>query len=286
MPGSFKNTTQLTIMVALACEAKPIIDRLRLKKKSNTSFPLYLGQLATGSEAKVNLVVSGIGALNMAAAVGWLGAQLPVRNSLWLNIGIAGHHSFDIGTCARVISCFDLLSERSFYPPLVSKWEGQSMELISCNVPTDDYADNRGVDMEAAAFFAVAGKFSSMELIQCIKVVSDNPDSPADRLNAKLISELIQPAVGACLSFAEGLAELQPSTTAPLRLPTWVAEMHCTESQRVQLIELCRKLQSMGFDDERIAGQVEGLSSIKAILAKLSTLQLETAPDINSMIRS
>ena len=284
----------LTIVVAMACEAKPIVDYLRLRKRSDTVFAHYVDADDARTDTVTNLVVSGIGALNMAAAVAWMGAQLtpqqltpaqrPAVNSVWLNVGIAGHQKFEVGNCLRVVGCMDAISERRFHPPLVAKWRGQNTELISYNAPTDDYPQNLAVDMEASAFFATAAKFCSLELVQSLKVVSDNPESPAERLNASMISQLIQPHVSRILEYGGALLSLLPPLVTPLKLPRTVLGLHCTKSQELQLIELCRKLQSIGFDNDSLAREVEGLSSIKQVLRQLESIQLDTAPELRGQV--
>ena len=119
MISSLSSSPHLIIIVALACEAKPIIDHLRLQKLQSSVFPLYINRAGADSEMVTSVVVSGIGALNMAAAVAWIGAQLPVRNTVWLNLGIAGHQLLEVGSCVRVVNCLDQLTGRRFYPPLI-----------------------------------------------------------------------------------------------------------------------------------------------------------------------
>jgi len=45
--------------------------------------------------------------------------------------------------------------------------------------------------MEAMAFFATACRSASSELVQSLKVVSDNQDQTAETVNAKQASELV-----------------------------------------------------------------------------------------------
>lgn len=283
MTTALQNKPQLVILVALACEAKPIVDHLRLRKLQNTVFPHYVDRDNASHEVATGLVVSGIGALNMAAAAAWIGAQFPDGNLAWLNVGIAGHQSLQVGDCMRVVGCLDVVTQRIFHPPLVAKWSGQNTELLSCNAATDDYPKDQAVDMEAGAFFATASKFSSLEFVQSIKVVSDNPDSPAQRLNASLISDLIEPHVISILQFARSMVELLPPIVEPVKLPASVLALHCTASQEIQLKEFCRKLQSVGFSDNRIAVEIAGLSSMQAILQVLECLQLTTAPELGAV---
>jgi len=45
--------------------------------------------------------------------------------------------------------------------------------------------------MESSAFYETAVRFSSGELIQCLKVISDNRLSPAENIQPKQVSSLI-----------------------------------------------------------------------------------------------
>ena len=45
------------------------------------------------------------------------------------------------------------------------------------------------LDMEAAGFYEIALKFSTVELVQCIKIVSDNEISCIDNINPKRVNQ-------------------------------------------------------------------------------------------------
>jgi hypothetical protein len=61
--------------------------------------------------------------------------------------------------------------------------------------------------MEASAFFETASRFSSAELVQCIKIISDNPSQQIGRDKAR-ISELINAHIVQLASFAKSLEDL------------------------------------------------------------------------------
>jgi len=83
----------INIVSALNCEAKGIIDLFKLKKHSDKPFTTFKGDaeftLEDNAVARVpiTVLVSGIGALNMATAAGWLGAKLAnnAGHAIWLN---------------------------------------------------------------------------------------------------------------------------------------------------------------------------------------------------------
>ena len=100
-------------VVALDCEAKPLIAHYRLRRDRNAvGFAVYRNE-------QIALIVSGIGRVAAATAVGYLQALLGnQRNCAWLNVGIGGHRNYCIGDTylAHKIS---LLSSNHWYPPLI-----------------------------------------------------------------------------------------------------------------------------------------------------------------------
>ena len=79
------------IFTALPCEAKPLIDRYKLKKDTNIqAFNIFRND-------EIILTVTGIGKTAMAAGVAYTQALFPAKlNPVMLNIGIAGqqHHDY------------------------------------------------------------------------------------------------------------------------------------------------------------------------------------------------
>ena len=84
----------------------------------------------------------------------------------------------------------DQSTARSWYPPqLVSSVVNST--LITVDEPEEIYREGAAYDMEAAGFFPSATRCSSSELVQSIKVISDNPHQSIASVNARLIEELI-----------------------------------------------------------------------------------------------
>jgi len=72
--------------------------------------------------------------------------------------------------------------------PTESAFQLAHCQTLEC--PATDYHPDRIYDMEASAFFDTATGFSSVKLVQCVKVISDNPSHQTGRNKAR-ISELI-----------------------------------------------------------------------------------------------
>lgn len=177
---------KIYLYLALPCEAKPIVDHFRLKKNINIhAFAVY-------SNDNIILTVTGIGKTAMAAGLAYTQALLsPNSNPIMLNIGIAGHKNHSVGSVFVIDKITDADTERRFYPPLVYKPPCLSHSLVTVSKPRARYPHESLCDMEASAFYESATRFSTSELIQCLKIVSDNDASPAQNIQPKLVSELI-----------------------------------------------------------------------------------------------
>ena len=239
----------LTFVVALHCEAKPIIDFYKLKKVDVKPFDLYSGASKGGVD--IELVVTGIGALSAASAVAWLagfGQNALSSQRVWLNVGTAGHAEHDIGQVMLVHGVGDEVQQRSHYPPQVAKWASVTESVLSVSVPTSNYPLGAAVDMEAYAFFNTAIRFSDSELVQSIKVVSDNEEMGVEHLNAKKLTEYVQMNIDAITAFAQSLVAIVAMQSKSLQFGLDAFDLNVldnfngTHSQRLQARELLSKI--------------------------------------------
>jgi nucleoside phosphorylase len=175
----------LVWVVALHCEAKPIIDFYHLKKsKSHRTFDLY-------QQGNIKCVVSGIGKKACTAATAWVAALNHDNRSIaWINLGTAGSAHHHIGTALLIHKISEDGSNRHFYPIPSIDSGFESGHCLTRNKPSTDYHPQQLFDMEASAFFDTATRFSSAKLVQCVKIVSDNPSHQTGKNKAR-ISELI-----------------------------------------------------------------------------------------------
>ncbi len=174
------------IFTALECEAKPLIQHFNLKKeKNNKVFNRY-------SHGSIILTISRVGKTAMAAAVAHTFALFPKTNTpVIINIGIAGHKSQPLGDLFLASKVSDNDSGKRFYPHLMGNNLPLSCEVITSSKPCTNYALDTVADMEASAFYEVAVKFSSNELIHCIKVISDNESTSINDIRPSLVIEWI-----------------------------------------------------------------------------------------------
>ena len=185
-------------ITALHCEAKPIIDHYRLKKsQSHHAFDIY-------EKDQIVCIVSGIGKLACAAATAWIAAiNHEARSIAWINVGTAGSASHDIGT-ALLINRISDESSRHFYPVPLHNSRFETAHCLTRNKPSTDYHPQQLYDMEASAFYHTATRFSCAELVQCVKIVSDNPAHQTGRNKAR-ISELIHQHIDQLARLAQDL---------------------------------------------------------------------------------
>jgi len=245
-------------MVALHSEAKPIIDHYRLQRLTTEGFPLYVGASCVGETPNllINLVVTGIGQLAMAAAVGWLAGRQENTKSAWLNLGTAGHLDATLGEIFRVAQCTNADDHSAHLPPLVSRWQGEIASLQTVDRAMTDYPPVAMVDMEAHAFFGTACRFAPAELVQSLKVVSDNQGTDLDTLSGEMFSQLVGAHTEKIVDFIEGLvglaAVLPKTDPAILEFQQMMSGRRLTVNQRREIESFAQDLINLG--------QVEALS--------------------------
>jgi len=189
-------------VTALHCEAKPIIDHYRLKKcQSHNVFDVY-------KKDQIECVVSGIGKSACTAATEWIATlNHESRPIAWINVGTAGSASHDIGTALLINRISETESSRHFYllPPIAPGLQPAHCKTLT--QPSTNYHPGQVYDMEASAFFDTATRFSGAELVQCVKIVSDNPSHQTGR-NKSRISELIHQHINHLAQLAQELQNM------------------------------------------------------------------------------
>lgn len=177
-------TPSIFIFCALACEARPIIQAWKLKKHPQQHpFSIYI------NDERV-VVVSGVGKTAMASSIGYaLAFFTPPPSPVLLNVGIAGHLNHPLGSIHLVDKIMDADSGKRFYPQLPFTSPCPSHALATHSTPQTSYIQEFIYDMEAAAFVEAATKFSSSELIQCLKIISDNQLSPPANINETMVEQ-------------------------------------------------------------------------------------------------
>ena len=232
---------KLFFFAALPCEAKPIIAHYQLKKLDQPHpFSLYQSE-------DTALVISGTGKTAMAGAVAYSMAVFNhVPSPVIINIGIAGHSSHALGQLLLADKITDHTSpKKTFYPQWTGTDSIKRSALVTVSEADFDYPLDCMVDMEASAFYEMSIRFSSMELIHCLKTVSDNPQNPGNRINAKTVSGWIAQQLSSIEQIANYLLEQQQATSfeTPVLFEQLLKEYHFTVSARIRLKALLHRWQ-------------------------------------------
>ncbi len=176
----------VNLVVALAAEAVPLIECFELKPlESSRNFRVY------GNE-QLQLAVSGMGKQAAESAVHWLHADAPESCRAWLNIGIAGHGSLEVGDCFLANRITDHATGKSWYPVITFAHDCRSEPLMTVEKVETNYPLPVGYDMEASSYMLAANRYATAEIIHSYKIVSDNPQVPVSQITPAVVSELVR----------------------------------------------------------------------------------------------
>lgn len=205
-----QNPPRIFIYAALPCEAKPLVEHFNLKKDTTIQpFAVYFNR-------ELCLTVTGLGKSAMAAGVAYTQALFAaIEHPVLVNIGIAGHKDHAVGSLFLIDKITDVDSRKSYYPPLVFTPPCPTANLQTVSTPQLVYDQEHLCDMEASAFYETAVRFSTGELIHCLKVVSDNELSPAENIQPKQVAQSIAAHVTAIETLLLELSRLAMLITAP-----------------------------------------------------------------------
>ncbi|GJL82883.1 MAG: hypothetical protein DHS20C01_25170 [marine bacterium B5-7] len=177
--------SKLCLVTALSCEARPWIEHYGLKPIASFGFKAYTSD-------DIALVVSGIGQNACAAATGFLAGHFQTGpECVWINAGIAGHPDLPRGTVVVVNKSRYVNQSEFHYPSIPIPLKLFSAECLTVDTVESEYADQMLYDMECAGYFGAARRFSPVDLVHAVKVVSDNRVHSWSDLDRHAISDLI-----------------------------------------------------------------------------------------------
>lgn len=264
----FDPRINVNLVVALMIEAKGFIDRFKLSPDNrHTAFKIY-------GNGNVNLIVSGIGRNNAAAATAYLGAQSASQQGvpMWINAGIAGHHSLPVGELVIAHKILERASGSTFYPQ-VYPLALTSTLLTTVDTPETTYKEQSAFDMEASGFAAAASRFSSLELVQSVKVISDNASAGVETVSNQSIEALMQSCVSPVIELIEVMLPPAAHRVAQAYLPKSFDEIaqaaRFSATQMVQLKRLCQRYSALGLEGRLAEIAARDIQSAKAIIQQL-----------------
>lgn len=174
------------IVVALSAEARPLCAHFQLERVEE------LDTLSVHRRTDLALIVSGVGKDLAAAAVDYLAKALPDEGrSVWLNVGVAGHRRYDVGTAVIASQVTDADTGEVFQlsPPEDLRLQVGDIKTVS-HVETK-FESEALYEMEAAAFCERARKLTSNDLLQVLKIVSDNRRTGTVCVSAHQVQSLV-----------------------------------------------------------------------------------------------
>lgn len=231
-------------VVALRAEARPLIDRYRLEALSPGDHGAFRRYRGSGR----SLVISGVGKKAAAAATACL-HEKPF--DVWVNVGIAGHRDRAPGELVRAHRVTDTATGERFYPTLLGLAHVDTEGVSTVDVPETTFAGRDVFDMEASGFYRTALRFSTSELVQCVKIVSDNVQTGTAGLSARRVTKLIEhnlDAIDDAVTHLEALAaELEPlpSRGDGPEVEPFFETWHFTTSEKRRLARLLVQLRAL-----------------------------------------
>ncbi len=241
MPAKAKvEKGQVNMVVAMPAEARPLVEAFALEPVAGCDpFQVYHGD-------RVSLIVSGPGMARAAAAAGYLyRLNGGCREQGWLNVGVGGHRAHPTGAAFLAHRVSDGLSLESWYPPRVFTAPCPGEAVLTVGRVEREYPRPVIYEMEAAGFMAAALRFATAELVQVLKIISDNADFPASRVRSRDIGAFVAGQQCAIESVLTSLGELAGEMRA-LERPhpeqeRFLEQWRFTATQQHQLRELLRR---------------------------------------------
>jgi len=258
----------INLVVALLVEARPLIKRFNLAENSNArGFRLFDGE-------DMRLVVTGVGKTAAAAGTAYLGGLYrSTLNEAWLNIGIAGHASIDIGAAVHALRITDDATGRNWYPPQIVLMPGSGQTIVTKDQPETEYPKELVYDMESSSFYAAALHFSVRELVQCFKIISDNRLSSTSNLTRKKVRDLVTAQIeniAEAVSELSGLAEDLAGTLPNLvDFDHFVERWHFTVAQEHELRSLLQQWAARAPEVRVWDEEINRCPSARSLLAEL-----------------
>lgn len=163
------------VHVALAVEARPFIERWRMRQIRSSR----LGSVYRDAANDHLLMVSGSGALATASALSAVLAQESTIDAV-LNVGMAGCPWTEVacGEARLIHQVNDFANGRTYYPDMLTRhsWQEASLTTYGRVVRAVDDPQTL-VDMEGSGFFVAARAVLPAHRIALLKVVSDHLDA-------------------------------------------------------------------------------------------------------------
>jgi len=231
------------IVCALQCEAKPIIEKYKLSLIPDKAFRIFQGK-------KMRVLISGIGKIETAAAMAYLyaldGEQI---SATWLNIGVVGHRFLELGSLFNINKVTEETTGVNWYPARLRPLDMPSHHVLTVDTVSENYPSDALYDMEASAFMLTALRFSSVDLVQVLKIVSDNIENPSTQINKVFVEQLIHRNIEQISTVVDALQAVSAKYGDYYGVDDvynkLISQWHFTQYQKKQLQRLVQKITAL-----------------------------------------
>ncbi len=270
----------IRFVVALPPEADALVRRYRMEPCEG-AFRWFLS-------AEAALVISGAGKIAAAAATAYLHARTGEEPlAVWLNFGTAGHRDRPPGDVLLAHTVTDAASGARLHPTRLDGPDLEAVEVKTVDRPEVEFASEAAYDMEAYGFAAAAIRFSSSELVQSIKIVSDNRETTTAAWGASSVRNLIEPRLDLVARAADRFREIADDL-APLRrereeslalVEAYRRRFHFTASEARRLRRILQRWAALEPRARRGPENVEGACASE-VLDRLERRLAAPAPSV------
>ncbi|MDA0837889.1 MAG: hypothetical protein O2857_08920 [Planctomycetota bacterium] len=231
------------IVVALSCEARPIVKHFGLKAVPGEVMPIYESDYAT-------LIVCGIGKLNAGTAAGWLeGRNSSLTPNIWMNVGVCGHRNLPQGTGSLVHKVTDHALGKTWYPSILFETPCVTRSVRTVNSTEKEFQSEDLYEMEASGFINAAMRFSTAELVHCFKIVSDNLSTGIQHLQLSEIEKFVAAHLETLSDLIEQLKEIRNSLSHESEssqfIDSLLTRFHFTTYEKHQLVKIMRRIETL-----------------------------------------
>jgi hypothetical protein len=187
----------VNLVIALPAEAKPLIDELDLQRdQGHMRMPVYVGR-------GIRLVITGPGIKASAQGVHYLRTIQASGNSRWINLGICGHGTLEVGAPLMIDRIIDMRSAEEWSLPR-SRFAGYRSGPLTCVTRVQsDYLPDMAYDMESSGFIQAVADVADVTCARVFKIVSDNPHSDSRRISGKFVRTLFRQQLGSIRSLLD-----------------------------------------------------------------------------------
>jgi adenosylhomocysteine nucleosidase len=144
-----------------------------------------------------------------------------------------------------------------------------------------EYNNDWIYEMEAAGFYNTVSRFTTSELIQCIKIISDNQSSSTEKVSAKQVESLVEGNLEAIERVVLGLdalaKELESRERAPEKFEHVLKKFHFTVTEQRKLKRLLKRLETLDINPEIWESQISQLKNTNGVIRALEA-QIEATP--------